>query len=61
MTRRQKAVFWSARKFRPRMMGDEVKKFSEAQSQRARDSWAKRRARRDGLHIVRWQRAERVA
>jgi hypothetical protein len=43
------------------MMGDDVKKFSEAQAQRARDSWAKRRARRAGLHIVRWNRNEKVA
>jgi len=51
-TRRQKATFWEARHYKPRMMGDDLKQFSEAQSQRARDSWAKRRARRhNGLSV----------
>jgi hypothetical protein len=48
ITRRQKAAFWGARRSRPRMMGDDVKEFSEAQARRARDSWEKRRARRQG-------------
>jgi hypothetical protein len=56
VTRRQKAVFWEARRYKPRMMGDELKQFSEAQAQRARDSWAKRRARRGGLQITRISR-----
>ncbi len=30
-----------------RLMGDDLKTFSEAQAQRARDSWAKRRARQN--------------
>jgi hypothetical protein len=53
MTRRQKATFWEARHHYPRKMGEDLKQFSEAQSQRARDSWEKRRARRTKLHITR--------
>jgi hypothetical protein len=60
-TRRQKATFWEARRYKPRMMGEDVKNFSEAQSRRARDSWAKRRARRAGLHITRFAKLGRVA
>jgi hypothetical protein len=60
-TRRQKATFWEARRYKPRMMGDDLKQFSEAQAQRARDSWAKRRARRNGLQITRISRLGIVA
>jgi hypothetical protein len=53
ITRRQKATFWRARHYKPRTMGDDVKKFSDEQRQRALDSWEKRRARRSGMHITR--------
>ncbi len=53
VTRRHKATFWKARHYKPRMMGDDVKKFSAEQAQRARDSWEKRRARRTGLVLIR--------
>ncbi len=60
-TRRQKATFWKARHYKQRMMGDDLKTFSEAQARRARDSWAKRRTRRAGLHITRFAKLGRVA
>jgi len=60
-TRRQKTTFWEGRRLRPRLMGEDIKQFSEAQSARARASWEKRRARRTGLHITRNSKLGRVA